>query len=339
VRAEHVFIVDGSEAVPAEALTLEEAGLRERKDLQEWVLAYPEILGAGLKVITPEFDRWITGRGEADSDRPDVLAIDEAGRLVVAELKRGRAPNGVLNQVLNYAARVSRFSLDQVDEAHARYLDVPVEQATSQLRSFAPGMSDETLGPPALVVLASDYPAAVTNTALYLIEYDLPLTLLQFALYRTAGGELLLTTSQLLPVPNADEMMVRPRSAPATRAAAHEGREAQTRLDRLLSSPAMPDGQPLTVVVPPQVTNVDLAAVTAWLDRDPVRRRALWRRDPQWPIEWLFNGQRYTMPGFVRALVAAATEREPAGKVWGPNWLSNDHDGRNLVWHSDKERL
>ena len=113
---------------------------------------------------------------------------------------------------------------------------------------------------------------------LYLIEYDLPLTLLQFALYRTAGGELLLTTSQLLPVPNADEMMGRARSAPATRAAAHEGREAQTRLDRLLSSPAMPDGQPLTVVVPPQVTNVDSAAVTAWLDRDPVRRRALWRR-------------------------------------------------------------
>ena len=78
------------------------------------------MLGDDLLIITEEFDRWTTGSGESDNDRLDVLAVDIDGRLVAAELKRGRAPDGVLNQVLNYGARVSRFSLDDLDEAYAR---------------------------------------------------------------------------------------------------------------------------------------------------------------------------------------------------------------------------
>jgi len=183
-----------------------------------------------------------------DSDRLDVLAVDTDGRLVVAELKREKASDGVLNQVLNYGARVSRFSLDDLDEAYARYCAPATtpEEAAVQLREHAPTISDESLAlGTRLVVLAAAYSDAVTNLALYLLGYGVPLTLLKFEVYRTDRGQLLLTTSQLLPVPDAEEFMVRPRSGVATRNAAQVDRRAQGRLAVLLKR--LDDGQRLTV--------------------------------------------------------------------------------------------
>lgn len=56
--SERVFTVTGSAATPARPIALADAGLRERSDLQEWVLAHPEIIGDGVLVVTFEFDRW-----------------------------------------------------------------------------------------------------------------------------------------------------------------------------------------------------------------------------------------------------------------------------------------
>jgi hypothetical protein len=72
--SERVFTVSGSVATPAQPITLAEAGLRERSDLQEWVLAHPEILGEGVLVVTFEFDRWQAYGGARERDRLDVFA-------------------------------------------------------------------------------------------------------------------------------------------------------------------------------------------------------------------------------------------------------------------------
>lgn len=63
VADELLFTVVGPAAVPAEPISLADAGLKERADLQEWVIAYPEILGSGVKVVTFEFDRWWSSSG------------------------------------------------------------------------------------------------------------------------------------------------------------------------------------------------------------------------------------------------------------------------------------
>jgi RecB family endonuclease NucS len=89
VADELVFTVSGAEAKPVRATTLPDIGLSERQHLQEWVLAHPEILGPGIRVVTFEFDRWWAAGGDP-LDRLDVLGLDRSGRLVVAELKRGR---------------------------------------------------------------------------------------------------------------------------------------------------------------------------------------------------------------------------------------------------------
>ncbi|MCA1676198.1 MAG: DNA-binding protein, partial [Actinobacteria bacterium] len=93
-------------AVP---ISIAEAGLRAREHLQEWILAHPEILAADLRIISFEFDRWEAAGSVPTYDRLDILAMDRSGRLVVAELKRDRAPDTVTMHALNYAAMVSRL--------------------------------------------------------------------------------------------------------------------------------------------------------------------------------------------------------------------------------------
>ena len=77
VADELVFTVSGAEAKPVRATTLLEIGLSERRHLQEWVLAHPEILGPDIRVVTFEFDRWWAVGGDP-LDRLDVLGLDRA---------------------------------------------------------------------------------------------------------------------------------------------------------------------------------------------------------------------------------------------------------------------
>ena len=94
-----VFTVHPGRAEPARVISLADAGLKERADLQEWVRAHPEILGSDVRIVTFEFSGW-QSRSGSEADRLDLLGIDAAGHLVVAELKRGVAPDTVEMQAI-----------------------------------------------------------------------------------------------------------------------------------------------------------------------------------------------------------------------------------------------
>ena len=99
---ELMFTVRPGEATPARPISLAEAGLKERADLQEWVRNNPEILGEDVLIVTFEFDRWRANDGRAP-DRLDLLGLDPDGRLVVADrrmddLRRPRASHRQFRQ-------------------------------------------------------------------------------------------------------------------------------------------------------------------------------------------------------------------------------------------------
>ena len=223
VADELVFAVSASDAVVASPVSFAEAGLREREHLQEWVIRNPEILGSGIMIVTDEFDRWVTSDGQSTAERLDVLGLDQSGRLVLAELKRDKAPDSVTMQALNYAAMVSRFSVDTLADVHAasrRSSAATSQEALTLLQQWAPGISDETLRAPRIVLIASDFGPTVTNLAMYLYENGIDITLTRVQPYRTADQSYVVTVSRVLPVPNAEEFMVKPRSAAQTRGSA-----------------------------------------------------------------------------------------------------------------------
>lgn len=222
---ELVFAVKESEAVAARPVTFAEAGLRERDHFQEWVLQNAEILGPNVMIITAEFDRWVDSSGQSAYDRLDVLGLDDSGHLVVAELKRDRAPDSVTMQALNYTAMVSRFSLDDVSEVLAESRSQPdytERDALAELQAFAPGISDESLGAPRVHLLASEFGPTVTNLALYLYENGIDIRLSRVQPYETPDGRFIVTVSRILPVPEAEDFMVRPRSGHQTRSSSSE---------------------------------------------------------------------------------------------------------------------
>ncbi len=179
---ERLFTVLGSAAIPAVPISLAEAGLRERSDLQEWVLNHPEILGPGIMIVTFEFDRWWAAGGDRERDRLDVLGLDTDGRLVVAELKRDRAPDTVEMQAIKYAAMASRFTEETLVDQHARFLqrtdrEVTAEAARQLLIEHAGDLDPEQLRRPRVVLVAGSFPSVTTATTVWLTEMGLDITL------------------------------------------------------------------------------------------------------------------------------------------------------------------
>jgi hypothetical protein len=211
VAGEVVFTVRSSVAQEATPKTLEEVGFKERADLQEWVLGNPQMLGDGpdeVVVITSEFDRWVGAGTVTSLERFDVLGLDRAGRLVVAELKRGDAPSTTIAQALTYAAMSSRFTVEKLAAEYAQFHRrrensvMTEEEASSRLQSHCGGqLTDETLRRPRIVLMAESFPVPLTTTAVWLNDSGVDVALVKVSAYE-AGAETVVSVSKIYPVPD-----------------------------------------------------------------------------------------------------------------------------------------
>lgn len=330
---ELLFTVEGSEAALATPISLPEAGLKEREDLQEWVLAHPQILGPGVMVVTFEFDRWWSQSGAAPLDRLDVLGLDESGRLVVVELKRDKASDTVEMQAIKYAAMVSRFTPDVLASQHARFLAQRGEtcseaDAMDRLLAHAEALDVEILRRPRIILVANDFPPVVTATVVWLNEMEIDVTLVQFQAYR-AGDKIVLSVSQVYPIQDVEDFTVTPRQAEIRAAVATKKRTQETSaVRRLVKAGSLPDGTELTLHTTSEVNAEIRTALESWVEEDPARTSATWRNDAQAPLRWKVDGKDYSPTGLVRHMIAesAGVDRSVQGTKW---WV--DGDGNDLV--------
>jgi hypothetical protein len=185
--------------------SLQVAGLLERTHLQEWAVAHPEILGDGVMITTIEYDGFVVAGG-AQKDRLDVLGLDPDGHLIVAELKRGIAPDTVEMQAVKYAAMASRFTLKTLASAHAAFktrrgIAMTVDEATEALQTHAPTLSDETLSEPRVVVVAQGFSPVVISSVVWLKKRGVDISLVRFQPYQTGDGQVFVTFARLFPLP------------------------------------------------------------------------------------------------------------------------------------------
>lgn len=333
MQEEHLFRVEGGKAFATKPITLAEAGLKEREDLQEWIIGHPEILGEDVLIVTFEFDRWLTATGQTPADRLDVLGIDSAGHLVVVELKRDKAPDTVEMQALKYAAMVSRFTPETLASQHARFLTrrgthTTDEEALEAIAAHVSDLSIELLREPRLVLMARDFPPTVTATCVWLAERGLDISLLRFQAYRS-DDQILLTTSQLFPVPDVEDFMISPRQAEVKQSTEVKQRTQDVgAVKRLVENQVIPDGTELSLYVASGV-NADMRdAIADWVKDDEAKTKVTWANDPVKPLTWAFDSQKYSPSGLARHIIEASTgvDRSVQGTLW---W--NDSDGHNLV--------
>ncbi|HVT42482.1 MAG TPA: DUF4268 domain-containing protein [Acidimicrobiales bacterium] len=326
---EMLFTVAGSVAMPAQMISLEEAGLEERADLQEWVLSNPAILGPAVKVITFEFDG-LPAAALTQRDRVTVLGLGADGRLVVAELKSGRTPDTDV-AASKYAALASRLMPESVAEHYVRFqarrqIPLTPDEALAELQMHAPDLALETLRKPRVVLLAPDFAPALTASVVWLNEMGLDISLVQVTAFRSyVYGQLgsasvpMISVSRIYPVREVEEFTISPERQRAKEVADAKRRvqDAST-VRRLVGAELVADGTIFTLSPVPDLTAEIRTQLEEWLNADPARRTAHWQNDLTAPLVWDVDKAAYAPAALVRHIVEQATGLSP--DVFGTQW-------------------
>ena len=187
-----------------------QTGVLERQDLQRILRDKPEILEEGLFVITEEFGNW------TDSNRRiDLLCLDADGRLVVIELKRGETGEHMDLQAIRYAAMVSTMTLQQAIDAHQAYLnkrgiDADAEERVNGHLENLDDAQEFSTDQPRIVLVSEGFSPELATCVLWLNRNGLDVTCIRMQPYRNES-ELLVERSQVIPLPEAEDYLVRIR--------------------------------------------------------------------------------------------------------------------------------
>lgn len=198
-----------NQITPLENQTFSALGFRERDHLQEWLAQCPEALGEELLIIQKEFDGFDDTR-----ERLDLLALDKEGNLVIIENKLDDSGRDVVWQALKYASYCSTLTTAQIVEIYQRYLSQHniSEDARTKISEFldAPDLDEVVLNTgnqQRLIFVAAHFRREVTSTALWLLSHGLLIQCFKVTPYRS-GAELFLNVEQIIPTPEAKEMMI-----------------------------------------------------------------------------------------------------------------------------------
>ena len=203
--------ITNNEFEPLAETSFETEKLYERYDLQRMLHDRPHLLEEGLFIVAEEYnDR------EESNRRIDLLALDREGRLVVVELKRSDQDSLMDLQAIRYAAMVANMTLDQAIDAHREYLrqremdgDVDV-LVQAHLRSYDAGTRISTANP-RIILVSANFSKELTTSVLWLNQGDMDITCIKLQPFKS-GKELFLEASQVIPMPEGADYMVRLRN-------------------------------------------------------------------------------------------------------------------------------
>ncbi len=190
-------------------MSFSELGYTERNHLQEWLANQPDALGEELLIIQKEFDGF-----DDTKERLDLLAIDKQGSLVIIENKLDDSGRHVVWQSLKYASYCSTLSKLKIAEIYQKYLDKtdPGKDAKPLICEFL-GKEDFAevilnLGnDQRLIMVAAEFRKEVTSTVLWLLKHKVFVKCFKATPFRN-GSDLFLTVEQLIPLPQAEELMI-----------------------------------------------------------------------------------------------------------------------------------
>ena len=183
-------------------------GLRERRDIQEWIAANPGILANDLLIVGKEFSGF-----DRTDERLDLLAVDSNGKLVVIELKRDDTGPDAHWQAIKYASYLRHATADQIVNMLADYKKVPQETAWDELVQHLGGDDLNALNNDQRIILASHrFAPEVTSAALWLNNKapgeDL-ITCVTLTPYQDSDTEsLYIQATTIIPVPGEEGYVV-----------------------------------------------------------------------------------------------------------------------------------
>ncbi|HLL02073.1 MAG TPA: hypothetical protein VK539_15890 [Myxococcaceae bacterium] len=193
-----------------ESVTFIREDIKERQQLQQWLLEEPSALGENLFILSEEYGDW-----EDSRRRIDLLALDENANLVVIEIKRTDDGGHMDLQAIRYAAMISSMSFEDIVQAHEVFLAKKNREGNARERilsflgaSLAEPMEISTV--PRILLVAQDFSLEITTTVIWLVERGIDIRCIQVLPYKV-DERLFLDIRQILPLKEASEYQVRIR--------------------------------------------------------------------------------------------------------------------------------
>lgn len=183
-------------------------GLRERDHLQEWLANSPEALGEELLIIQKEFAGF-----DDTKERLDLLALDKQGALVIIENKLDDSGRDVVWQCLKYASYCSTLSKTSIAEIYQQFLDQNGGgDAKASICEFLGQEDFEEVSINSgtnqrLILVAATFRKEVTSTVLWLIKHGIRVECFKATPFQD-GGQVFLTIEQIIPLAEAEELMI-----------------------------------------------------------------------------------------------------------------------------------
>lgn len=184
-------------------------GIRERENLQEWLVHQPDALGEELLILQKEFDGF-----DETKERLDLLALDKQGNLVVIENKLDDSGRDVTWQALKYTAYVSGLSKGQIVEIYQHYLDrfEGGGSAVGRLCEFldVEGLDEAVINPgngQRMIFVAANFRREVTATVLWLLSRGIRAQCFRVVPF-SFQEELFIDLQQIIPPPEAADYMI-----------------------------------------------------------------------------------------------------------------------------------
>lgn len=205
-----VYKITPEAVEPLRETSFEAENLYERQDMQRLLRDRPDVLEEELFILAEEYGDW-----EESSRRIDLLAIDRGGRLVVIELKRSDQDSLMDLQAIRYAAMVANMTLEQAIDAHRVYLHnrESKEDADSRIREHLSADDTEiriSTARPRTILVSANFSKELTTSVLWLNGFDMDITCVKLQPYKL-GEDLFLERSQIIPIPAAEDYLVRLR--------------------------------------------------------------------------------------------------------------------------------
>jgi len=184
-----------------------ELNLKERQDLQEWLVNNPDVFGEDLLIIQKEFDGF-----DGTRERLDILALDKNGNIVVIENKSDSTGRDVVWQNLKYVSYCSTLTKSEIIEIYQSYLDkYKVNQkAIENLQEFfnVEDIDEMVINDDQrLFFVALNYRKEVTSTVMWLLNKEIDVKCFKVSMY-CLDDTLLMDMEQIIPVKEAQEYII-----------------------------------------------------------------------------------------------------------------------------------
>ncbi len=182
----------------------------ERRDIEKWVINFPEILGEELLIITTEYDKF-----DKTKERLDLLAIDKNGKLVIVELKREESGKSIELQAIKYAAYCSTLTTDIVVSLRKDFIakngkEQSDEEIRKELFNFIDNDDFEEFDDkPRIMLVAKEFRPEVTTAVLWLRKFGVNISCIKLMPYKIDDERIGLVSSTIIPLPEAEEYIIK----------------------------------------------------------------------------------------------------------------------------------